>query len=305
MAGVARCTAAVIGRTAAVLTLGACSGSSGPVAAPAPGSVPNGDTYGIAAQRVLHAPQSMLAATGLQANGVIWTLTGPDSPGLFEISSATGQVKTSFPVSDFARSVAESRTGVIALALATGRTGALQLVNAATRKVTRVVRFPMPAVQVSASRGSSTFYVLTARAGLARVMIVNGQDGRVTGTVAVPSDVVSVVPDSRQTTLYAVGRDGLLDLIGIPGGRLLARIRAGSGGGESVALSPDGRTLYVLEQLGGIANIALVNLAAKEVEKVLPAPGTCVQVLVAPGGGQLYEVIRAPRAGSIQVAAAA
>ena len=307
MAGVARRTAAVIGLTVAVLTLGACSGSSRPAAAPAPGSVPNGDTYGIAPQRVLHAPQSMLAATELQANGVMWTLTGPDSAGLSEISSATGQVKASFPVSDFARSVAESRTGVIALALATGRTGALQLVNAATRKVTRVVRFPMPAVQVAVGGGpgSSTFYVLTAGAGQARVMIVNGQDGRVTGTVPVPPDVVSVVPDSRQTTLYAVQRSGLLDLIGIPGGKLLATIRAGSGGGESVALSPDGRTLYVLEQLGGIANVALVSLAAKEVEKVLPAPGTCVQVLVAPGGGQLYEVVRAPRAGSIQVAAAA
>lgn len=307
MAGAARRTAAVIGLTAAVLTLGACSGSSGPAPAPAPASVPNGDTYGIMPERILHAPQSMLAATDLQANGVMWTLTGPGSAGLFEISSATGQVKTSFPVSEFARSVAESRTGVIALALATGRTGALQLVTAATRKVTRVVRFPMPAVQVAVGRGrgSSTFYVLTARAGLARVMIVNGQDGQVTGTVTVPPDVVSVVPDGRQATLYAVQRNGLLDVIGIPGGTLLARIRAGSGGGESIALSPDGRTLYVLEQLGGIANIAVVNLAAKEVAKVLPAPGTCVQVLVAPGGGHLYEVVRAPRAGSIQVAAAA
>lgn len=309
MAGAARRTAAVIGLTAAVLTLGACSGSSGPAPAPAPASVPDGDTYGIMPERILHAPQSMLAATDLQANGVMWTLTGPGSAGLFEISSATGQVKTSFPVSEFARSVAESRTGVIALALATGRTGALQLVTAATRKVTRVVRFPMPAVQVAVGegegQGSSTFYVLTARAGLARVMIVNGQDGQVTGTVTVPPDVVSVVPDGRQATLYAVQRNGLLDVIGLPGGTLLARIRAGSGGGESIALSPDGRTLYVLEQLGGIANIAVVNLAAKEVAKVLPAPGTCVQVLVAPGGGHLYEVVRAPRAGSIQVAAAA
>lgn len=305
MAGAARRTAAMIGLAAAVLTVGACAGSSGPAPASAPASVPNGDTYGIVPQRILHAPQSMLAATDLQANGVMWTLTGPGSAGLFEISSATGQVKTSFPVSEFARSVAESRTGVIALALATGRTGALQLVTAATRKVTRVVRFPMPAVQVAVGQGSSTFYVLTARAGLARVMIVNGQDGQVTGTVTVPPDVVSVVPDGRQATLYAVQRNGLLDVIGLPGGTLLARIRAGSGGGESIALSPDGRTLYVLEQLGGIANIAVVNLAAREVAKVLPAPGTCVQVLVAPGGGHLYEVVRAPRAGSIQVAAAA
>jgi hypothetical protein len=300
MAGAARRTAAVIGLTVAALTLAACSGGGG---AATPGV--NGDTYGIVPQRVLHAPSSMLAATELQANGDMWTLTGPGRPGLFEISSATGQVKTSFPVSGFARSVAESRTGVIALALATGHTGALQLLSAATRKVTRVVQLPMPAEQVAAGRDSSTFYVLTARAGLAQVVIVSGQDGRVTGTVTVPPDVVSVVPDARQATLYAMERDGLLDQISMPSSKRLAQIRAGSGGAESVTLSPDGRTLYVLEQLGGIANVAVVNPAAQAVEKVLPAPGTCVQVLVAPGGGHLYEVVRAARTGSIQIAAAA
>ncbi len=66
----------------------------------------------------------------------------------------------------------------------------------------------------------------------------------------------------------------------------------------------DGRTVYVLEQVGGIANIALVNPATKLVEKVLPAPGTCVQVLVSPDGGHLYEVVRTAGTGSIQVAAA-
>lgn len=300
MVGAARRMAAVTGLTAAALTLTACSAGS-PAAPPA--KAPS-DDYGLQPQRVLHAPGSMLAATGFQANGVMWALTGPGSAGLFQISRATGQVKSSFSVSDFARSVAESPAGVIALALDTGRSGALQLINAGTRKVTRVVRLPWPAEQVAAAHRGSTFYVLTASASQARVAIVNGQDGRVTGTVAVPSDVTSVVPGTRPGTLYAIERNGLLDVIGVPGSKLVAKIRAGSGGGESVALSPDGRTVYVLEQLGGIANIALVNPATKLVEKVLPAPGTCVQVLVSPDGGHLYEVVRAAGTGSIQVAAA-
>ena len=300
MAGAAGRMAAVTGLTAAALTLAACSAGSHATTR----TKATGDDYGLRPQRVLPAPGSMLAATEFQANGVMWALTGPGSAGLFQISSATGQVKSRFPVSDFARSVAESRTGVIALALDTGRSGALQLINAGTRKVTRVVRLPWPAEQVAVARGSSMFYVLTARAGQARVMIVNGQDGRVAGAVAVLPDVTSVVPGARPGTLYAIERNGLLDVIGVPGSKLVARIRAGSGGGESVALSPDGRTLYVLEQLGGIANIALVNPATRLVEKVLPAPGSCVQVLVSPGGGHLYEVVRTAGTGSIQVTAA-
>lgn len=299
MAGAAHRTAAVIGLTAAALTLAACSGGSGSTAKT------TGDSYGMPPQHILAAPKSMLATTELQANGAMWALTGPDSAGLFEIGSATGQVKTSFSVSDNARSVAESATGVIGLALASGQSGALELVNAQTKKVTRTVPLPAPAEQVAVAPGSSTFYVLTVRADMARVMIVNGQDGRVSGQVAVPSDVASVMPDTRQANLYAVERDGLLDQIGLPTGKLLAQIRAGSGGAESVTLSPDGRTAYVLEQLGGIANIAIIDPAAKAVRKVLPAPTTCVQVLVSRSGGQLYEVVRGARSGSIQVAAAA
>ena len=303
MAGAAGRMAAVTGLTAAALLLAGCAAGGSHVTSTSTAGA-SGDDYGLRPQRVLHAPGSMLAATEFQANGVLWALTGPGSAGLFQISSATGQVKSSFPVSDFARSVAESRTGVIALALDTGRSGALQLINAGTRKVTRVVRLPWPAEQVAVARGSSTFYVLTARACEARVMIVNGQHGQLAGTVAVPSDVTSVVPGTRPGTLYAIERNGLLDVIAVPGSKLVARIRAGSGGGESVTLSPDGRTLYVLEQLGGIANIALVNPATRLVEKVLPAPGTCIQVLVAPDGGHLYEVVRTAGTGSIQVTAA-
>ena len=86
MVAAARRMAAVIGLTAAGLALAACSAGGDTTAAA------SGSAYGISPQRVLPAPRSMQAATGLQANGVMWALTGPDSAGLFEISAATGQV---------------------------------------------------------------------------------------------------------------------------------------------------------------------------------------------------------------------
>ena len=125
MAGAAGRMAAVTGLTAAALTLAACSAGSHATTR----TKATGDDFGLRPQRVLHAPGCMLAATEFQANGVMWALTGPGSAGLFQLSPATGQVKSSFSVSDFARSVAESPAGVIALALDTGRSGALQLIK--------------------------------------------------------------------------------------------------------------------------------------------------------------------------------
>ena len=121
-----------------------------------------------------------------------------------------------------------------------------------------------------------------------------------------PSDAVSVVPDIPQTTMYALERNGLVDQIDITGGKVVAKFRVGGQGdtGESIALSPDGGTLYVLKSDGGMSNIADVDTSTEAVRKVLPAPASCVQVLVSSSGGQLYEVVGTASYGNIQVFAA-
>ena len=78
-----------------------------------------------------------------------------------------------------------------------------------------------------------------------------------------PSDAVSVVPDVSQTTLYALERNGLVDQIDITGGQGRRQVQGGGPGrtAQSIALSPDGSTLYVLKNAGGVSNIADVNTA--------------------------------------------
>lgn len=293
MASAACRTTAVIGVTVAALGLAACSDNSKAHGAAAVSMLP---------QHILHAPKSMLSTTEPQANGGMWALTGPSSAGLFEISSVTGKVKASFSVSDTARSVAESATGTLALALGSDHTGALELVNSQTRKTITTVPLPAPARQVVVGSDGTTFYVLTGWATTASVTIVGGRSGRVEGTVPMPSDAVSIAPDIQQATIYALERDGLVDQIGLAKGRIQAKFKVGDGDtGQSIALSPDGNTLYVLKELGGISNIAVVDAATEAVKKVLPAPSNCVELLVSPGGGQLYEVVGTPRYGNIQI----
>ena len=134
---IGRRAAALIGLTAAALVLAACSGNNHPAnanGAAAVSTVP---------QRILPAPVSLVSATQPQANGSIWMLAGTSSRGLFEMDSSSGGITGSMSVSGAARSVAETSTGVIGLALGTARSGALELLSS-IGKVTKTVPLPAP-----------------------------------------------------------------------------------------------------------------------------------------------------------------
>lgn len=300
MASAARRMTALIGLTvAALLAIAACSGNGHPAKATGAAAV------SMVPQRILRAPGSLISATQPQANGSMWMLAGASSRGLFEMDSSTGHLTGSVSVSGAARSVAETSTGVIGLALGTQRSGALELLSG-TGKVTKTVPLPAPARQVVVGSDGTTFYVLTATATTASVTIVGSHAGRVLGSVPMPADAVSVVPDVRETTLYALEGNGLVDQIDIAGGRVAARFKAARKDetARSIALSPDGHTLYVLKTADGVSSIADVNIATETVRKVLPAPSHCIGVLVSSSGGQLYDLVGTAKYGNIQVFAA-
>jgi hypothetical protein len=69
----------------------------------------------------------------------------------------------------------------------------------------------------------------------------------------------------------------------------------------SLAASPDGGTLYALKDTDSAANVAVVDAGTESVRRALPAPANCLQVLVAPSGSQLYDVVGTPGYGSVQV----
>jgi hypothetical protein len=296
MAGLTRRTSVLIGLSAAVIALAGCSATSPAKENASVKKLP---------QRIFRAPASLVSAAGPQANGTIWMLAGKSSMGLFEMDSSSGGLKGSTSVSGDARSVAETPSGVIGLALGAKHSGALELLSA-TGKLVKTVALPAPARQVVVGSDGTTFYVLAGTATTASVTIVGSRAGRILGSVPMPSDAVSLVPDTGQTTLYALERNGLVDQVNITGGKVVAKFRVGGQGdtGESIALSPDGDTLYVLKSDGATSNIADVNANTEAVRKVLPAPSHCVQVLVSAGGGQLYEVVGTAAYGNIQVYAA-
>ncbi len=297
MTDLARRITAAMALTSAGLVLAAC-GSGGTQA-----TARDAAAVGTGPERIVDAPRSILAAAQPQPGGTVWALAGTSSTGLFELDVSTGKVLASISVSQAARSVAETSTGVIGVALGTSHSGALELLDGRTRKVIRTVQLPAPASQVVAGPGGTTFYVLNGWAGSASVAVVSAQNGTVRDSVPVPADAVSVAPDNGQSALYVLQKVGLVDVIGISSGKISAQFTVGVHG-EDLARSPDGGTLYVLKGTSAVSNVAVVTVSTESVNRVLPAPSHCLELLVSPNGRQLYDVVGAAGYGNLQIFAA-
>jgi len=252
-------------------------------------------------QQIFATPKNLLAAGQPQPNGTLWALAGDArSKGLFDINLANGSGVGSVPVNNAAQSVTESLAGVVGLALGTGKTGALELLNGSTGRVTRVIPLGAPARDVVVGSDGTTFYVLNGTSRSASVTVVNSRNGVVQGTIGVPLATVSVAPDAQGSSLYALQPNGLISQIAIAGGRIMSSFPVGSAA-RSLALSPDGGTLYVLKDAGAGTNVAEVDVATESVAQVLPAPANCLQVLVSADGSELYQLVGTATYGNIQV----
>jgi hypothetical protein len=293
----ARVAAGIGVLAATAVTVTACSGG---------GANPSSRALGSSGrlERVVSAPRGLLAAGQPQPNGMLWALAGDTtSKGLFELSLTTGHVAGSISVSNGAQSVTESLSGVVGLALATPGAGALELLNGSTGTPIRTVQLGAPARDVVVGSDGTTFYALNGTSRSASVTVVNSRDGSVQGTVPVPLDTVSVVPDTAGSGLYALQPGGQVSEIAVAGGKIQSSFPVG-GPARSLAISPDGRTLYVLKDVGDDANVAEVNLATESIQRVVPAAAHSVQLLVSTDGEQFYQLVGTPQYGNIQISAA-
>ena len=299
MAAVTRCRAApAMAVLLAIIALSACGTSASPP------RLATATSTGTRPESIVPAPKSILSAAQPESNGTMWALAGSAaSRGLFEFSLPGGQVIGSVSVSNAAQAVAQSLTGTIGLALATKKTGALELLDGSTAKVIRTVPLAAPARDVVIGSDDTTFYVLTGGASNSSVTVVDSRNGRVRGTVPVPGDTVSLAADVHQTALYVLQRNGRVSEISIADGKVTASFVIGNSG-RSLAISPDGTTLYVLKDTAATTNVAIVDVATESVRRALPAPRHSLEVLTSASGGQLYEVVGTAAYGNIQVFAA-
>lgn len=196
--------------------------------------------------------------------------------------------------------IVESSSSLLGLALATTTTGALQFRNGANGAVVASVALPSPARTVTAGSDGATFYVLGGTSATRVVSVVSSLGNRITNSIPVPADTVSIAIDPSQQRLFALLSNGTVKVIATNGGQVLSSFSAGAGAAR-MTISNDGNTLYVLKTAGQAQNVGVINVATQRQTKAIPAPANTVDIEVSIDGSQLYDMVGTQHYGNIQV----
>jgi DNA-binding beta-propeller fold protein YncE len=289
---VLRGVAGAFGLLAAGLVVSGCLGGS---SAAKPAAV-----HRAVRVKVLAAPKAILGAADPQPNGAMWVLSGSARVRtLTSIDLASGKTLNTVGVSSSASAVAESPTGVLALGLATARTGAVELLNATTGAVEGSVAVGAPVRSLAFGADGVTLYVLDGDPASTSVSVVNTSSDKVIQTFGEAHDAVDVVPDPSQSAVWTLDHSGGVEETSLASGKPDAAFPL-EGAGLSVAAAPNGGLLYVLKGTAAASNIAVVSTVTDAIKKLLPAAGGSVALAISPDGRTLYDVVGTPSVGNIQ-----
>jgi DNA-binding beta-propeller fold protein YncE len=245
-------------------------------------------------------PAGLLAGTVPQPNGTLWVLAGTSSVrAINEINLSTGKQNLTAGVSDTAQALAQSATGILALGLASAKTGAVELLNASTGAVSGTIPVGAPVMALVFGDDGVTLYVLNGTAKTRSVTVINTSTQKVTGTIGLPSDARSIVPTPNQNALWSVQASGVVQETSLTNRKPIESFPTASPG-IAVAVAPSGGVLYVLKGTGARANIAVISVATERITSVLPAAANSVGLGISLDGSQLYDFVGAPSYGNIQ-----
>lgn len=119
--------------------------------------------------------------------------------------------------------------------------------------------------------------------GTKHLLIVDPRAGRVVSALETGQDVshmVAVSPDGARAYVTNIG-SGTTTALDLGAGRKLGDVATGAGS-EALALTPNGRELWVAARADG--EIAVVDTATLEVTARLPLPGIPIRIAVTPDG---------------------
>ena len=260
------------------------------------------------------AATSAVAATG---PALLAYVTNEDSQELTVIDTRTDSAVASFPVGTRPRGVRVSPNGKTVFVALSGSPrcppsmpdaeceklkadkskDGIAVVDAANRKVTRVLPGGSDPETFALSRDGGTLYVSNEDAGTAS--IVDVASGKIRSTVKVGREPEGVTVDPSGATVWVTGEtDHNVTIIDTKTGKVVGEVEVGKRP-RSIAFTPDGSRAYVTAEVDG--SVWVIDVAGRKRLKVitLPAGSKTMGSVASPDGKRIY--VSNGRGGTVSV----
>lgn len=218
---------------------------------------------------------------------------------LNEIDLVTNDQQTAVGANKTASTMAESSTGLLAVGLATRKTGAVQLL-ATNGLVADTVPVSAPVLDLAFGDDGVTLYALCSNGQATTVTVINTVTHKVTQTVGLPSDARSLVPTPSQTAVWTVEASGTVQETSLVTQKPISSFNLRDPG-IAITISPSGRVVYVLKGTHAAANVAAIETETERTQHVFPAASNSVGLAISPDGDHLYDFVGSATYGNIQV----
>jgi dTDP-glucose pyrophosphorylase len=262
---------------------------------------PSSTTLTSAPLSAVAGPKAELDATAPSAQGDSWVLTSTATgSNLQSINVNTGKVTEIIPTPLHSRAVAQSEGGALGLGEGTDTSGAVEFLRAPAATPTGVVAVSGPVISLAAGVDGVTFYALEQVHANRAVAVINSLTHKVSATLPMPSDAVSIAVDPGQSQIYALGSGGLTSIVSIATGKVTSQFPTGAAG-RFLAISPDGSTLYVLDGSPILDNVAVVDVATEAIVRYLPAPQYTTAIAPSIDDSTLADFVGTPSMGNVQL----
>lgn len=280
----------------ASLALAACGGG-GPVAA----GRRIHDASSEKPSSIFAGPAGILSAAQPQPNGDMWLLAkAGGAETLQELDLSTGKITAIVPEGTSAASITESPSGVVAVGLNGGSTGAVDLRNGTSGALLGTVPVGAPVKAVAAGADGSTLYVLNGTSSSSSVTLVNLQTDQASISIPVPLGTTAIAVEPTGQYLLALTSSGTVDVVNVGNGSVGGRFPVGPDPVQ-VAVSGTGTTLFVLKREGTGTDIGVIRLATERQARALPAAAHSADIQVAANGRSIYDVVGTSTYGNVQV----
>lgn len=251
--------------------------------------------------KVLPGPKSIISAGSPQPNGSIWVLSGTKNiRTLTNIDLSNGKTISAVGADPNADSLGESPNGILALGIASGKDGAVQILNSSTGSLETTIPVGAPVKSLAFGANGSTLYVLNGNTKSESITTINAAKDKVMGTFGTSLGTIAISPDPSQSAIWTIGTGGTINEQSLPNGSSAVTAFPTGNPGISIAVSPTTGTVYALKGTPAGSNIAVISPVTDSIKTVLAAAAGSVALAVSPNGRTLYDIVGTPTVGNIQ-----